>query len=65
MIHTINIHSVANINVGATSRNEISNDYYQDYRRVYFTREIVFTDKLGNKVTINVFGESEADIELK
>ena len=64
MIHTINIHNVRSVTVGEVVRNEIKKDFY-GYSHVYFVRELVFTDKSGETVTVNVFGESEADIELK
>jgi hypothetical protein len=63
MIHTINIHDVKSVLVGEAVRNEINDDVY-NYHRVYFARQIVFTDHKGETVTLNVFGESEADIEL-
>lgn len=63
MIHTINIHGVKSVLVGEASRNEINDDIH-NYHHVYFVRQIVFTDNKGETVTVNVFGESEADIEL-
>ena len=63
MIHTINIHDVKSVLVGEAVRNEINDDVHS-YHHVYFVRQIVFTDHTGETVTLNVFGESEADIEL-
>lgn len=63
MIHTINIHRVKSVTVGEASRNEIKDDDH-NYHHVYFVRQIVFTDKSGETVTVNVFGDSESDIEM-
>jgi hypothetical protein len=63
MIHTINIHDVKSVLVGDAVRNEI-NDDINNYHHVYFVRQIAFTDHKGETFTLNVFGESEADIEL-
>ena len=63
MIHTINIHDVKSVLVGEAVRNEINDDVHS-YHRVYFARQIVFTDHKGETVTLNVFGESESDIDL-
>jgi hypothetical protein len=63
MIHTINIHNVKSVLVGEAVRNEINDDVH-NYHHVYFVRQIVFTDHKGETVTLNVFGDSESDIEL-
>jgi hypothetical protein len=49
--------------VGEAVRNEINDDVHS-YHHVYFARQIVFTDHKGETVTLNVFGESESDIDL-
>ncbi len=63
MIHTINIHGVKSVIVGEAVHNEIKDDVH-NYHHVYFVRQIVFTDNKGETVTLNVFGESESDIDL-